>query len=104
MLSSVPTKEKNKPRNWTVTILVGVILILSAALSGLAGLYLSNNHLNQPTIIVNQSANNTSNYNQTVQDASRIKNQANSSDPNSNTHKNTQPGTSSGDLKNQTTK
>ena len=98
MLSTIPTRGKTKPRNWTVTALITTIIILVLALSGLTGLYLSGNHITQPNIIiVNQTSNNTTtNHNQPVQNTSnKTTSHTNDKKPNYNTPKDTNQKTSS---------
>jgi len=62
MLSTIPTIEKSKPKSWTIPILIGVVILLSLALSGLAALYYSNVITANPDIIIiNQTSNNSTN-------------------------------------------
>lgn len=62
LLSSVPTREKNKPRNYTTFILVGFIVILVIALSGISGLYYLASQTTPTVILVNQTENNSSSH------------------------------------------
>ena len=62
MLSTIPTIEKSKPKSWTIPILIGVVILLSLALSELAALYYSNVITANPDIvIINQTSNNSTN-------------------------------------------
>ncbi len=60
MLSSVPTREKKKARNYTTIFLVGFIFVLVIALSGLSGLYYLATQTSPTVIVINQTGNNTS--------------------------------------------
>ena len=61
MLSTLPTRESSRPKNWTTVILIGLIIILSLALSGLATLYYTSIiNANPDVIVVNQTPNNNS--------------------------------------------
>ncbi len=64
MLSSVPTREKKKPKSYTTHILVGFICVLLIAIFGLAGLYYSATQSTNTIIVVNQTPNDTSNQTQ----------------------------------------
>ena len=62
MLSAIPTNEKGKPKSWTIPILIGLVILLSLALSGLSALYYSNILSTNPNVvIVNQTSNNSTN-------------------------------------------
>ncbi len=62
MLSSVPTREKKKTKNYTTIFLVGFIFVLVIALSGLSGLYYLATQTSPTVIVINQTANNTSTH------------------------------------------
>ncbi len=64
MLATIPTREKRKPKSWTVPILIGFIIVLSIALSGLASLYYSATQSSDPIIVVNQTSNTSVNNTQ----------------------------------------
>lgn len=101
MLSSIPTKEKHKPRNWTVMVLIGLIVVLIAALSGITGLYLLNSQTSHSNIIVvNQTSNNTTNS-QPVQDTSNS-NQISDTSSIDNSRNTTKQPISNGNNNNQT--
>lgn len=59
MLSSVPTKENKKQKNYTVPLLIGFIFLLLVAISGLSGLYYFETQAEPTVVVINQTTNNT---------------------------------------------
>lgn len=83
ILATIPTRERKKPKSWTVPILIGFIIILSLALSGLATLYYSNILTATPDIVViNQTPDNNTSTNmiKNTSSSSGIKNTTSTTD------------------------
>ena len=96
MLSTLPARESNNPKNWKTIILIGLVILLSLALSGLSALYYTNILTANPDIIIiNQTADNNS-----TNDTHLIKKVTNYTKKN-NDNKNQSDKESSNDQKNE---
>lgn len=97
MLSSVPSREKKKPRSYTVPLLVACISMLIIALSGISGLYYFESQTDPTVIVINETPNETNDQTLTVQ--------KNTTKTTSNTNKNkTNKSTKTTNKKSTTTK